>query len=332
MDSTQASEHSEARWPRLREHWKLEILAAVWAVSIVGSVAWGVIDVTRAHARAAGDAVDHSDDFVADATRVGERAQLTPRTDPEPLSAVVFQRELGLRRRMVEYEVSYPPAEDAAGAAAVDELDDGPVETQVGQFLDVTASRELDTRYIDATAEHRNGRLLLTVTFDRRSSALGAPGSYVGTISVVDPRVGRVDVPFRVALAFPWWQFVLALLLFMLLPATVYLWYLRGSFTPDAQPTFLGLQEWLFSRNAQMSFGTGVAAAASVWMATYISGETWGGSIAAATALFGATFSSFVAAATAVTAAGADTNTALASEHPDAAGSRVSPPGRTVPA
>src|SRR5262249_4372767 len=111
-------------------------------------------------------------------------------------------------------------------------------------------------------------------------------------------------------MSYPWWQFVVAVLIAMLLPALLYVWFLRGSFTGHPGLTFAHLQAWIFSRVTLMSLGAGVAAALGVFSATYARAEAWGSDYTAATALFGATFSAFVAAATGVAAAGSDYNTA----------------------
>ncbi|HEX6254504.1 MAG TPA: hypothetical protein VFZ70_01715 [Euzebyales bacterium] len=279
-------------------------LATLWTLTVLAFTAWGLYDVIRARSTAGAHAVDHGSDYRYDATAPEVPAQLTPRGDPENLSAVLFHRDLSQRIREIEYEASVPQEAGQSRFSLV--IPDGPLETRIGQFADASVSRELDKDYITADAEVRQNRVLLRVAFDRRSAALGSPGSYLGTISVVDPRVERVDIPFTVSLAYPWWQFVCVLLLLMLLPATLYLWFLRGSFSQEGNLSLAGLQNWLFSRNALMSIGTGIAAAVSVWMATYFSSDSWGVSVTAATAMFGATFSSFIAAASAVTAAGAE--------------------------
>jgi hypothetical protein len=288
----------------------LVLLAAGWGSVILALLAWGLFDVVAARSRARNAAIDHAADFRSPATTMDAvPAQLTPRSNLETLSSVPFHRNLIVQRRVIEYAVTYPEMSDAGGAAAtpVQRLVPGDeLETNIGQLIDSSGTRELDNRWISAVATvEQPNRALLTVRFDRRNGRLGGPGSYMGTVSIVDPRVSRVDQQFTVQLAYPWWQFVAALLLAMLVVATVYLWLLRGSFG-SRELTLDDLQLWLFSRNAMLSIGTGVAAAVSVWTATYFSNPSWGASFPAATALFGASFSAFVAASTAVTAAGAE--------------------------
>lgn len=287
----------------------LILLGVGWGAVIVVLLGWGLGGMLFARTRARNAAIDHADDYRSPpATTEATPAQLTPRGDLEALSTVPFYRRLTVQRRLIEYAVAYPEISEAANAAAqAPRLMPGDqLETSIGQFIDASSGRELNNQWISAVArvEQRN-RVLITVRFDRRNNMLGTPGSYTGAISIVDPRVSRVDQQFTVQLAFPWWQFVAALLLAMLVVATLYLWLLRGSFG-SRELTLVDLQQWLFSRIAMLSIGTGVAAAVSVWTATYFSNPSWGASFPAATALFGASFSAFVAASTAVTAAGAE--------------------------
>lgn len=286
------------------------VLAGVWTAAIVLLLLWGLVDVSVARARVRAAEVDHAEDFRFDGPAPVTPAQLVARNDPETLAAVPFHRDLILQQRVIELTVPRPEAVEGTTVEPVRLPPGGQLETHVGQFIDVARGRELDSGWISAVATVRQPhRVLLTVRFDRRNARLGRPGNYLGTVSIVDSRVSRVDVPFTVSLAYPWWQFVGALLLAMLVLATMYLWLLRGSFG-SRELTLDDLQRWLFSRNALLSVGTGVAGAISVWTATYFSNPSWGASATAATALFGATFSAFVAAATAVTAAGAEISTA----------------------
>ncbi|MGH3176601.1 MAG: hypothetical protein ACRDPF_22400, partial [Streptosporangiaceae bacterium] len=114
------------------------------------------------------------------------------------------------------------------------------------------------------------------------------------------------DVAFNVTLSYPWWQLVFAVFVGMLLPAILYVWFLKGSFQSHQGLTIGLLQDWLFSRTALMAVGAGFAAAIGVFSAIYAKAPQWGTDWTSATGLFGATFSAFVAAATAVTAAGSD--------------------------
>ena len=206
--------------------------------------------------------------------------------------------------RRVEYDVTDPQKTLPAV---------GGLDVSVGPFLSMPNSRQLEPKDINATAHVARSRVMLDVCFNRTDPHFGGPGTYSGTVTITDPRVTLTDVAFTVTMAYPWWQFVLAVLVAMLLPAVLYVWFLRGSFTAHPGLTFADLQAWIFSRVTLMSLGAGIAAAVGIFSATYARAESWGTDYTAATALFGATFSAFVAAATGVTAAGSDRNTALQS-------------------
>jgi hypothetical protein len=309
----------------VRRHGGLVLLASIWVLAIIVLLIWGQIAVVTVRSRAPNEEVNHTKDFRAPVTATeAVPAQMAPRSDLESLAIVPFNRRLVVQRRIIEYSATYPEAaaeetaadQDAAAAdqGTTDEATSSPpmqrlesgdeLETNVGQFIERSATRELDEGWISAVATvEQPNRVLLTVRFDRRNARLGDPGTYTGTISIVDPRVSRVDQQFTVQLAYPWWQFVAAQLVGMLVLAILYLWLLRGSFG-SGELGLDGLERWLLSRNAVLSIGVGVGAAVSVWTATYFGNPAWDASFPAATALLGASFSAFVAASTAVTLAG----------------------------
>jgi hypothetical protein len=211
-------------------------------------------------------------------------------------SGVPFGRDFGTRQRDIEYDVTAnPEALKDAKSLAVDQT----------SFQTASGSRQLDQNGILAWAEVKNqNRVLLHACF-KRDRSLGSPGTYVGTVSIIDSRVGRVDVPFNVSLNYPIWQFVLALWMLMLLPATLYVWLLLGSFT-DTRLSIKSFRNWIYGRNAIIALGTGATISFGFVLATYFKAEAWGSEVTEATALFGGAFSGFVAAAAGVTAAGQD--------------------------
>lgn len=175
-----------------------------------------------------------------------------------------------------------------------------------GQFISSDGSQQLNPRDVNATATLQGGRVVLDVCFNRTDPGFGAPGSYFGAVSIVDPRVNRTDVAFNVTMSYPWWQLVFAVFAVMLPLAILYVWFLKGSFQSHRGLNIELLQDWIFSRTALMALGAGFAAAIGVFSAIYAKAPAWGADWTSATGLFGATFSAFVAAATAVTAAGSD--------------------------
>ena len=81
----------------------------------------------------------------------------------------------------------------------------------------------------------RNGdgvgaQVLVVLTIARTYAGFAPAGDYAGTVSLVDPRIERVDIPLAVSMAYPVWQLPLVLLLLVLPLAIGYLWILKGSF------------------------------------------------------------------------------------------------------
>ena len=283
-----------SRWKQLLHLTRIVALAAIWAIAFAVLLAWGL----GANASAKPDTTDCQQAGSVPgvpSTAPGKPAQLKPRA--APVTAVPFSRSRTIQFRQVEYDVADP----GKALANVRQLD-----IFTGQFVSSDGSQQLNPRDINATATLRSGRVLLDVCFNRTDPGFGAPGSYLGTVSIVDPRVNRTDVAFNITMSYPWWQLVFAVFVAMLLPAIFYVWFLKGSFQSHQGLKIGMLQEWLFSRTALMAVGAGFAAAIGVFSAIYAKAPAWGADWTSATGLFGATFSAFVAAATAVTAAGSD--------------------------
>lgn len=135
------------------------------------------------------------------------------------------------------------------------------LDVSVGPFLSTANSRQLEPRDINASARVERNRVIIDVCFNRTDPHFGSPGAYTGVVTITDSRVTLTDITFTVTMSYPWWQFVVAVLIAMLLPALLYVWFLRGSFTGHPGLTFAHLQAWIFSRVTLMSLGAGVAAA-----------------------------------------------------------------------
>ena len=220
-------------------------------------------------------------------------------------TTIPFNRSEGLRSRRLEFDVTDPDLVLPTGNLAV----------SVGTFLRATADAELNRGLISATAEQLNRSVFLDICIDRTGEPkLGDPGTYTGVVSIVDPRVSRVDIPLTVSLSYNAWPLMVALFVLALGPATVYLWLLRGSFSRGERPAGVTLEAdesslsarlfgmWVFSRTGIMAIGAGVGAAFIAFSAGYLKNPAWGASITDLTGLFGAIFAAFVSAATALTA------------------------------
>ena len=241
----------------------------------------------------------------------GSEKQLATLSMREGQSTTIpFSRSLGLRERMLEFDATDPDRVlPASGDLAV----------SIGTFLRATEDAELNHDLITATAHAQNRGVLVNICVNRSGEPrLGDPGTYTGVVSIVDPRVSRVDIPMTVSMSYNAWPLVLALLVLSVGPATVYLWLLRGSFTQGKLTPSAELDEgesslsarqfgkWVLSRSGVMAIGAGVGAAFIAFSAGYLKNPAWGASITDLTGLFGAMFAGFVAAATAITAARMD--------------------------
>jgi hypothetical protein len=145
----------------------------------------------------------------------------------------------------------------------------------------------------------QNGRVLLKVCIDRTGAGFAAPGSYQGTVSIVDPRVSPVSIPVTVTLDWPIWQWVMELLVVAALVGTWYVWVLQAPKNATSGAP-VSLLDFCSNKLGVLSIGAGIVAAFGVYNATYLNSVTWGSSSGQIFALFGAMFSAFLAGATAV--------------------------------
>jgi hypothetical protein len=278
-------------WSR---NWRLLLTGLIWlAVVAVLRLGW-----TADHQ----EAVDRNPPTQA-ACAIGSadaskgKVVLTPVNDAAARFA--FDRELTAQSRRVEYTV-----------ADADEVLKGVscLNAEPGTFLRAEGNSQLDDDWIVTTARLIGDRVILDVTVDRRSPEAGDAGSYAGVVSLIDPRIERVDLPVQVTMAYPFWQLPWGVLLLLLLPATGYLWLLRGSFTGKASSelTLAEFSEYVFGRNGMLAIGSGLTAATGVLIASYLRSATWGGDLVEALTLFASMFTAFVAASATVSAAGSD--------------------------
>jgi hypothetical protein len=230
----------------------------------------------------------------------GAVATLAPRGTP--VDSIAFGHSIGTQVRQFEFTVT----DDRLATAAC-------LPTQVNPFLriDATDSAQLDPQRISAEVRVAGRQVLVTVAVMRTDARFAPSGTYTGTVSLVDPRIERIDIPLTMTLAYPVWQLPLVVLLLTLPVAIGYLWLLKGSFhggRPDADVKIpLGqFDDYAFSRNGILAIGAGTASSVVVFSATYLRAPTWGSSFVDAITLFGAMFAAFAAASTPVTAAGSD--------------------------
>lgn len=140
----------------------------------------------------------------------------------------------------------------------------------------------------------QNGRVLLKICVQRSGPGFADPGTYQGTVSIVDPRVGRVDVPIVVTLSYSSWRWIMALLVLAVLAAAWYVWVLQAKKAADVAIGW-GFVDFYATMLGVLSAGAGVVAAFGVYTAAYLNNATWGSSSSQVFSLFGAMFSAFLA-------------------------------------
>jgi hypothetical protein len=152
---------------------------------------------------------------------------------------------------------------------------------------------------VKVAAWYQNGRVLLKVCVDRSGPKLADPGIYQGTVSIVDARVERVDIPVVVTLSYPSWQLVLELLVLAAFAGSWYVWVLQKKDPADSAISW-GFVQYCSTMLGVLSIAAGVIAALGVYNATYLSSASWGSTVEQPLALLGAMFGAFLAGAASV--------------------------------
>jgi hypothetical protein len=239
-------------------------------------------------------------------TALGEAPQPTPPGRPPALAlrpgqstTLALGRSLGYKRRQLEFELEEGNNVLTQGALLAVDFD---------PFLR-SDDTELDGANYAGRAEFRDGRLRLEVCLARQgrpatngsAGPIADAGTYKGTVTIIDPRVARTDVPFTFTLAYPYWPVVLLFVVLTELVAVCWIWVLRRSAasTASSQPVFSGdFWKWLASGVGIASAGVGAAAGVGALIAIYFNGDTWALDVVGVIALLTGVFGAFVTAAT----------------------------------
>lgn len=152
---------------------------------------------------------------------------------------------------------------------------------------------------VKVAAWYQNGRVLLKVCVDRSGAKLADPGSYQGTVSIVDPRVNRVDIPIVVTLSYPSWQLVLELLVLTAFAGSWYIWVLQKK-EPGDRAISWDFVRYCGTMLGALSIAAGVIAAFGVYNATYLNSTGWGSAAEQPLTLLGVMFGAFLAGAASV--------------------------------
>lgn len=202
-----------------------------------------------------------------------------------------FNRALATKTLTIQYGIS--------GASTVTIPDSGPSQFPQLQVADPLGfirddQEPLPGESVSVASWVQNGRVLLKLCVQRSGPGFADPGTYQGTVSIVDPRVGRVDVPIVVTLSYPSWQRIMALLVLAVLAGAWYVWVLQAKKAAQIAIGW-GFVDFYATMLGVLSASAGVVAAFGVYTATYLNSTTWGSSSGQVFALFGAMFSAFLA-------------------------------------
>jgi hypothetical protein len=223
---------------------------------------------------------------------------------PDQSTTLHFGRSESVRSFDVDYQLSLQGTTGADDTRAVqtlaERLKKTPVQLDILQFRRADGAY-LDTELVRARARVIGDRVRVTVCIDRRDAEkLGDPGSYHGTVSIIDPRVARVDLPLDLDAADPDWARALSLVGLALLAGSWVTWVVKEQkadttrFEPHQWAT------WSVTAIGIISIVAGSVAAAAVFQASYLNNPVWGVSVSDPVALLTGSFVAFMGATTSI--------------------------------
>jgi len=231
---------------------------------------------------------------------------------PDQVTALPFGRSESVRALDVDYRPAVlatskanTPATPPKTKSLQDVVGTQPLQVDVSQFRrDDGAS--LTKSLVRARAKVvGDDRVRVSLCVDRRSAeALADPGTYRGTVSIIDARVARTDIPLEVSGADPRWTMPLFLLLLAVIAGTWVTWVIKEK-KPDSSPFVLS--EWLVWSGTAIGIiciVAGAVACVGAVQATYLSQGTWGTSIGDYFALLTGCFVAFMGVTTSLHVAG----------------------------
>lgn len=147
-------------------------------------------------------------------------------------------------------------------------------------------------------------RLRVTLCVDRREkvnaegqpeAGLGDPGTYRGVVSVIDQRVGRVDLPLTITLSYPNAFRVSAILTLAALGGLWVAWLVQDT-EKSGSFRLRRFLDWTVSSLGLLSIGAGLAAAFQAFRLAYLNNAAWGSNLGDAATLLAVSFTAFTAA------------------------------------
>lgn len=218
----------------------------------------------------------------------------------------------------------------SAGGLLDDEIEPVTLTGVVNPFVrpDGTPLRtDGETPLLSAQVTSHRDVVTVELCVDRDGEAIGHPGTYSGSVSVVDSRVARTDVPFVLQLAYPN-PFLLGLVMLVAVAAaTTYSWLLHARTDAERRISVEQFRRWLATRTGVLAVASGSVAAYVAFAATYLQNSTWGTTLAQLSAIIGAVFSAFVTAAATILAGSGRDDDAMVDSSGDASRKSTPAPG-----
>lgn len=120
------------------------------------------------------------------------------------------------------------------------------------------------------------------------------PGTYQGSLVVVDPRVQSIDVPVSFTVSYPHMKILIAAALVLCLLASIFTYTLRK---PNLE--HMSYPRWTTSLIGALTIASGLIGATIVFAAQYLDADVWGENHTQLFAFIGAVTTAFITGATA---------------------------------
>ena len=241
---------------------------------------------------------------------------------PDQRTTLPLGRSLEVRALDLDYTLA--PIQGQV-AAAFDDAD-LPLflRVEVTQFLRSDAANLHEQKILAAARVVSADRVRVSICADRRDLppdtaaqpntearrddprvVLAPPGQYAGVVSIIDPRLGRVDLPITVTLLHSntWWVAAWMFLASVAGLWTAWLVHDKVEEQTSLQPRRFG--RWIFTAIGLLCLGAGLFAAFQAFRLSYLQAPAWGEDQGSdVLALLGATFTAFVGATAGLKVAG----------------------------
>jgi hypothetical protein len=253
---------------------------------------------------------------------------------PDQTTTLDFGRSESVRVLDVDYRPAIAATSSGSGSQTVDStkslhklLSAPPLQVDVSQFRRDDGA-VLMPKMVKARARViGDDRVRVSLCVDRRKArTLADPGTYRGTVSIIDPRVTRTDIPLVVDEADPRWTFPLFLVLVSIVAGSWVTWMVKEKKADGDEFKPHEWFKWSGSAIGIICLVAGAIAGLATFQATYLSQGTWGTSIGDYVALLTGSFVAFMGVTTSLHVAGM-AQASFAKSNPAGASGGGSQPG-----